>query len=362
MQMEWKPSSVMACKPTRGNRMRPLTLPLAAALLAVSCAGVPTAPTTPTAAFDKVWETFNTKYPYFELKQIDWPAARDTFRPQAETAADIFALNSILLDMLVPLRDVHVVLESPDGQRSSTYQPTAVRNWTQARWQQAIAGAGWTPVQINLGRARIDGVPYIAIGSWSSTQFSIADVDDALDPFREDSVLIIDVRVNGGGDDDLALAFASRFTDQTVVSETFRFRTGPAPDDLGNPIVRSISPRGPWTFAGRVFVLSGRGVFSSNESFVAAMREMPRVTIVGDTTGGASGNPSPTEYYTGWKVWVSTWFASLPDGSPIEWKGIPPDIFVPWPESGSNDAVIAAAVALAKSPSSGADQRESARR
>lgn len=333
--------------------MRRSSVALVSAWLMLACAGEPNAPTpaTPLQGFDRVWATFDETYPYFGLKQIDWPRARVTYRPRAIDAPDVTALNAILLEMLAPLRDVHVTLEGPTGGRTGTYQPSAVRNWDQAVWLQAIAGAGWVQIKPNLGRARIDGVPYIAIGSWNNTQFSGADLDAALEPFRQDSAIVVDVRPNGGGDDALALDFARRFTDRTITTEIFRFRTGRGPDDLGNQITRTIAPRGPWTFAGRVYVLSGRGVFSSNESFVSAMREVARGVIVGDTTGGATANPKPTEYFAGWKVWVSTWYATTPDGSPIEGRGIPPDVFVPWSVTGGRDPVIAAAVALAKGSS-----------
>jgi C-terminal processing protease CtpA/Prc len=78
------------------------------------------------------------------------------------------------------------------------------------------------------------------------------------------------------------------------------------------------------------------------------MRELPNVTIMGDTTGGGTANPRPVPYLEGWKVWVSTWFATLPDGAPIEGRGIPPDVHVPWPMPGVRDPVIDAALALAR--------------
>jgi len=303
--------------------------------------------TTPVRGFDLVWSAFDETYPYFGLKQVDWGAARATYRSRAAGAADVAALNAILLDMLGTLRDVHVALESPSGQRTLTWRPTATVNFDQSLWQRVVTASGWIPLKPNLGRARIDGVPYISIGAWNSTQFSVADLDAALEPFRGDSVLMVDVRSNGGGDDALALDFARRFTDRTLLTEIFRFRTGPGPNDLGRETRRTISPRGPWQFGGRVYVLSGRGVFSSNESFISAMREVPRGVIVGDTTGGGTGNPVAVPYYQGWKVWVSRWFATTPDGAPIEGRGIPPDVAVPWSAAGPRDPVIYAAIALA---------------
>jgi C-terminal processing protease CtpA/Prc len=79
-----------------------------------------------------------------------------------------------------------------------------------------------------------------------------------------------------------------------------------------------------------VFVLSGRGVYSSNESFIAAMRELPNVTIVGDTTGGGSGNPALHPLGDGWQYTVSRWIATTVDGVVIEDNGIPPDVDIPF--------------------------------
>jgi len=323
---------------------------LSCALLASAACGSPSEPAadTPLEAFDVVWKAFDRTYPYFVLKGVDWTAARTTYRPRAAAAADVVELNRILREMVAPLRDLHVWLESSDGTRIATYQPTAPRNWDQALWQRAVTAGGWVQVKVNLGRARIDGVPYISVGSWNSSQFSVEDLDATLEAFRADSVLIVDVRANGGGNDALAIAFAGRFTARSILTEIIRTRNGPGHGDLGNEVRRTLQPRGPWTFDGRVYVLSGRGVFSSNESFIAAMRELPRGVIVGDTTGGATANPKPTEYFQGWKIWVPTWYATTPDGMPIEGRGIPPDVFVPWLAGGQRDLVIDAAVALAK--------------
>lgn len=331
-------------------RIQSRTSVVALAALLACRDGTAPAPSTPAAAFDLVWKTFDTTYPYFGLKNIDWNAARTVHRPDAERAADVIALNTVLLRMLGPLRDVHVSLESPTGQRTPTYTPTAPRNFDQALWQRTFGPGNLVQVKPNLARGRVDGVAYLIIGSWNTSQFSIADLDAALETFRNDTVLIVDVRPNGGGNDQLALQFAGRFTGASVLTEIIRTRSGPRHNDLGNEVRRMLAPRGPWTFRGRVYVLSGRGVFSSNESFIAAMRVLPTVTVLGDTTGGATANPKSVTYLDGWKVSVSTWYAALPDGTPIEGRGIPPDVFVPFSTTANRDPVIVAAVSLAVLP------------
>jgi len=54
-----------------------------------------------------------------------------------------------------------------------------------------------------------------------------------------------------------------------------------------------------------IALLTNRRTFSAAESFVLAMRTLPQVTIVGDTTGGGSGNPLHRELPNGWGLSVS---------------------------------------------------------
>ena len=65
------------------------------------------------------------------------------------------------------------------------------------------------------------------------------------------------------------------------------------------------------------------------ESFISAMGEIPTVTVIGDTTGGSTGNPEFFPLRDGWSYAVPRWMAYTADLRVIEWNGIPPDILVP---------------------------------
>ena len=58
------------------------------------------------------------------------------------------------------------------------------------------------------------------------------------------------------------------------------------------------------------------------------MREIPHVTLVGDTTGGSSGNPHMFRLGNGWEYAVPRWINYTADMQVIEWNGIEPDIYV----------------------------------
>jgi C-terminal processing protease CtpA/Prc len=58
------------------------------------------------------------------------------------------------------------------------------------------------------------------------------------------------------------------------------------------------------------------------------MRELPNAIIVGDTTGGGTGNPVMRELPNGWNFRLSTAYAETADNMLVDGKGIIPDVIV----------------------------------
>ena len=318
-------------------------------LASTNCGSNTTAPSESLIGrFDQFWETFDAQYSYFAYKRINWDSLRSVYRPHAAAVTTQGELVSILKQMTAPLRDVHVKFTTPSGATDPTFQPAAIVNWNRDLWLQTIRSCAFTQQKPNLGSCTMaGGVAYIVVGSWNTASFSVTDLDVVMDQFREAPALVLDVRPNGGGNDALAFALAGRFATRTTILGYVRFRDGPRHDDFGEEHARQITPRGPFQFTRSVVVLSGRGIFSSNESFIAAMRELPNVTILGDTTGGGTGNPVTHPLGDGWQYSVSRWIEWTADRRVIEWNGIPPDIFVPWDAgavSQGRDPVLEAAL------------------
>jgi hypothetical protein len=320
---------------------------LAVALAIVACREGPTAPSTPIEMFDAFWATFDREYSYFAYKGINWDSLRTEFRPRATMAESEEALISILKQMVAPLRDVHVRFMPPDGGSEASYLPTATVNWNGGIWHDRMVSCGFVQPNPELGYCRMSGFGYVFVWSWNSALLTVADLDAVIDRYLDAPGLIIDVRANGGGTDALALALAGRFAQDRTTIGYVRFRNGSDHNDFGTEITRRVSPRGSFQFHKPVIVLAGRGVFSSSETFISAMRELPNVTVMGDTTGGGSGNPSQHRLKT-WGYTVSRWIEWTADRRVIEWKGIPPDVVVAWDKmrvSEGRDPVIDAALA-----------------
>lgn len=65
---------------------------------------------------------------------------------------------------------------------------------------------------------------------------------------------------------------------------------------------------------------------SCAEDFVLAMRVLPTVTVVGDTTGGGSGGPIVRELPNGWTYQLSEWIEYIPSRQMFEGVGLAPGV------------------------------------
>ncbi|MGH8279385.1 MAG: S41 family peptidase [Gammaproteobacteria bacterium] len=309
----------------------------AAALVMALCACAPliapghAVPKNPYAfQFEEYWYKFARLYPYFDYKHIDWQAAYDRYRPQADQVTNELQLVHLLMDMTRPLKDVHVWFKSPDGDYLTTYDPKRARdpNWNirvRDLYVPDLAyygGADW-------GVGSIRQFNYLFISDWKKSALSLDAFVAALQQLHTSPGLIIDVRMNGGGNEDLAYKIAGFFADRTHLSEYYRYRNGPEPGDLGPAKPRYLEPAPIVPYRGPIVLLIGPDSFSSTENFVAAMQTLPNVTTLGATTGGASGCPESFALRQGWRYSVPVCFDMTRDHQVIEWNGIRPDIPVP---------------------------------
>ncbi|MBZ0288002.1 MAG: hypothetical protein K8I30_10335, partial [Anaerolineae bacterium] len=66
-----------------------------------------------TANFDRLWSAIRDTYPYFEVKNVDWTAVRDQYRPQVEAVLSDADYHALIGDMLAELNDGHTDIAQP---------------------------------------------------------------------------------------------------------------------------------------------------------------------------------------------------------------------------------------------------------
>ena len=287
----------------------------------------------PELNFETLWKGFDENYSFFEIKNINWDSVYAVYRPQVNSSTTDIQLFNIFKSILSIFKDGHVNLFTPVGNYGySGWYTDYPANFLGASAISKYLSKDYGKLANNniwYGKIGTD-IGYIYIGpnfngdyyDWSNS------IDVVIDSLISTKGIIIDIRNNGGGSDNLAKAVASRFTDQTKIFSYVRWRNGPKHSDFTDYEALTISPLGRNTYSKPVVVLTNRHCFSSAEEFLLMMESLPQVSVIGDTTGGGSGNPLIRQLPNGWTYWVPHWIQYTAEKEIYEGIGLAPYIHV----------------------------------
>lgn len=149
--------------------------------------------------------------------------------------------------------------------------------------------------------------------------------------------LIIDVRRNGGGSTNNGTAILSYLDKKPIPLSAavsmdyvpvYRAWNGPYVSwkPMGAPEPYSVERK--QHYEGPVAVLIGPRTFSAAEDFVVSFDSMKRGTLLGEATGGSTGQPFVFDLPGGGKGWICSKNDTYPDGRVFVGKGILPAIVV----------------------------------
>ncbi|MFE0424635.1 S41 family peptidase [Streptomyces sp. NPDC058953] len=315
-------------------------------------------PTGPVATFDVFWQTFEENYAFFERRGVDWDEARARYRPRVHAGTTQEELFDILSAMTAPLQDAHVALQATDlgrfssGQRAGTVDPdeaydARVRAFVERRnlggtalESHAQGAIGYAELPGGIGYLRISRFGGYTPGS-STTEADAAELDRVLDSIVTRARtsgpaawrgLVVDVRVNQGGSDELGLRIASRLTDRGYPAYRKEARNDPRDDTRFTPryTARVAPAQGVPRYTGPVAVLTSGATVSAGETFVKALAERPSpTTLIGEPTQGALSDILLRSLPNGWRFGLSNERYTTPRGNTHEGPGVPPHITVP---------------------------------
>ena len=94
----------------------------------------------PEKNFEELWETFYNRYPFFELRNVDWKKQYDTYRPKVTSKTSDDELFDILCQMLDPLDDGHVelIVKAGAGRKRRYFTPEPKPRFWQEFTKQEI--------------------------------------------------------------------------------------------------------------------------------------------------------------------------------------------------------------------------------
>lgn len=294
-------------------------------------------------SYEVLVQDMDRHYSFFAAFGLDWKALADAHREQAKKATTPQAFADALRPLLAALEDPHVFLEMPNGQRIPTFTEQPGRNVNYAVTARSLTDIDQIGRTAFAGRTKRGGFGFLAVASLQQPDSEFERIEAALRGLLDAPALIVDLRGNVGGSELRARKLASYLAERRTLYARSRIRGGAAHDNLIDAGARYLEPHAKTLYGGPVACLVGPSCMSSGEGFALMMRALPQVVLVGQPTRGASGNPKPVHLPNGVTVHYSRWISLLPDGTPVERQGVPPDIVVTHELAG--DPTLEAAIA-----------------
>jgi len=299
----------------------------------------------PEKNFEELWKTFHNRYPFFELRNVDWKEQYDTYRPKVTRETSDEELFDIFCEMLAPLNDGHVELIAKAwGRRKKRYfspekKPRFWQEFTSREIKELFKTTEKTLVARGFGRptetqawmlhyCRSRAFGYIRILELEGVKKRTltAALDKISRDFNELDGVIIDIRNNPGGEDSTAITIINRFSDRKRVAFRRKTKIGPGEDDYTSVKTWHIEPQGDSQFTRPVVLLTCDSVFSGGEAFALAIKQLPHVTIIGDHTNGIFSYQLEKKLPNGWDYRLSYQKYFSADMVCYEGKGVPVDI------------------------------------
>jgi hypothetical protein len=309
-------------------------------------------PDTPQKNYAIFWQTFAEQYPFFALRKMDWHAVDRQYRPRVTPTTTSKELFHIFQQMIEPLNDTHTSLEARDIKMEFEGWSSGAGHVSDADWKKAASVIETTYVEHHLrayckerlgfgmlrnaiGYLRVTTFYDYADGSYTDElqclQRSLNSIFEGTERLKG---LVIDVRLNKGGDDPLGIEIASRLTDKKYLAYAKVARNSTS---LDAPLTFSekqpvwVVPSAKATFKGKVALLIGPDTVSAGETFtMALMGREPRVLRIGLNTRGVFSDVLSRSLPNGWHIGLPNEVYYTEAGKAFDAKGVPPDIQVPF--------------------------------
>lgn len=175
-------------------------------------------------------------------------------------------------------------------------------------------------------------IAYVELTSFGQ-QEATAIFDSLYPQIAKADAIIFDVRRNGGGNSGIGWHMLGYLTDKPFQGTSWKTRKYlPSYRAWGygtmwhDGSVWDISPREENPYYGPVVVLTSAQTYSAAEDFAAVFKQMERGKIIGEATGGSTGQPLSFALPGGGSARICTKHDSFADGREFVGVGILPDI------------------------------------
>lgn len=326
--------------------------------------------------FEVLWNTFKDHYAYFELRNVDPEKMYAEYRPKIGQETTDTELFLVLNEMLESFDDGHIGIDAPDeieeaamklheekqtaeeieeatmeapkerlrnhevsAEVAKKYIPkgTYVKNGN-LRWGILKDNIGYLQINQMMGLADYGISDSLSYRDYWMTYFEkletvendnkdeLEGVNQSLDSIMKDlentDALIIDVRFNGGGKDEVGMAVLTRLNDKERMVFTKKGKMG---DDF-TPVNNVTQPGTENAYTKPVYLLIGPESASATEIMALSAMSLPNITTIGSRTEGVFSDILDRSLPNGWEFGLSSEVYQDLQGKNYEGMGIPPDI------------------------------------
>lgn len=282
---------------------------------------------TPENNFIALWNDFKINYPLFAINHVNWDSVYAVYYPRINSNTSNKELYTILSNCILLLNDLHcnLLTDSIESLNYKKSQPLNFINFKTIYNKLDYVSYREVTRNIKYGMIKNSKVGYIYVGNFKGKEEDYYFIDEFLDKFPLEG-LIIDIRQNTGGSDKCSRIIASRFTDEPVTYCYYSKKIGPNYTDLSELDPSVLYPGGIKKYKKTIVLLTSRTTFSAAEDFTLMLKALPNVIHMGDATGGGVGTgPIFKTLPNGWKYRISRYLLCDRFKKPIT-NGIAPDV------------------------------------
>lgn len=321
--------------------------------------------------FEVVWNTFQDHYVYFDRREVDWDSYRTKYLPKVLAVSNEVELYRVFNSMLESLGDGHVGISAPHKIEKKAYkkEPKPATSTTSVpdlrrsarrlvleryldNYQEYHKGViRWGAINEDLGYVQINAmVRYAEYGiseelksrKYWKAYFKQASQDPkrlksevagtrsimerVLKEMGDKKALILDIRFNGGGTDEVSIEIMNHFTDQRRFAFSKKARNG---DGFLPSQEIYLEPRNE-PYLKPVYVLTSGETASAAEIMTLCTMVLPQVTRVGSPTEGVFSDILGKSLPNGWEFGLSNEIYESVEGVDYENQGIPAEKAIPY--------------------------------
>lgn len=300
-------------------------------ILSYSCEGIlfdNSNQNNPLEVYDAFIFEIDQNYPYFEFLTFDFDSAEQVNRKLIEENLSGIQLAASIENMIHLLEDkrIKVTHERMNIRYRGNYYGSTINKLSNiSSYFDSYVVHNST---FEYGELSGTEIGYIRVNNFSSEyNLTIESIDQILDKLQNKSGIIIDVRSTVEGDTQNSNIVLERFNDSSRVFIKWRVRQKDERlsfDEWSHWWYTSVSKE--YKYSNDIVVLTNRRSNGAAEWFVAGMRSIPNVTVVGDSTRGKMGYSNFKKLPNGWGIYRSDIQPVLPDNQNKRYRGLFPDV------------------------------------